>query len=113
MCFFNISVCYAKSGYIEKAKSALKNIKANEFQIFVNFNKAIFELLKRDQNLDNSLLFFQTTVKLLEITKECEWFILSDFKLNLSYCLLYLRDRYINFIDETELKQIEKQNLLN
>ncbi len=47
MCYFNISVCFAKCGYINKAKTALKTVDHDDFQLIKCYNKSIFELLQK------------------------------------------------------------------
>lgn len=52
MCYFNIAHCFAKCGYIEKAILALKAVTLEDFQVVVDYNRGIFELLSRNPDLD-------------------------------------------------------------
>ena len=55
MNYFNIAICYAKCCYIQKARLAMMAVTHPDFQAVAEFNKALFELLDKKQNIFKAL----------------------------------------------------------
>ena len=63
---FQIGVCFAKCGYLERAIQVMNAVKHPDFQVVVNFNRGVFELLKKQSNNLKALKWLGSSVKELE-----------------------------------------------
>lgn len=58
MAYFNLSVCFAKSGYLNKALETIKNpdigllSKNQDFELPAIYNLAIYQLLSKPPNVE-------------------------------------------------------------
>lgn len=103
MNYFNISVCYAKCCYIQKARLAMMAVTHPDFQAVVEFNKALFELLDKKQDIFKALGHITTAIERLESDPPRDWLVMDDLKRRISFCLLFLRERVAKSVDKVEL----------
>ena len=74
-----------------------------DFQAVADFNKAIFKLLDKKQDLEKALFYITSAIQKLEKDPTREWLIIDDIKHRMSFILLFLRERFVKKVDPVEL----------
>ena len=96
MAYFNLSVCFAKCGYLDKALEVLLNTKVGllseecDFHILAKYNKAIFSLLKVPFKIEEALSTMTEVISHISSKELSHWLNASSLQSNCQSLLVMI-----------------------